>query len=258
MGIEREESKPIGWHSMTFAHRARRFLRRFGIDVSRYPDQSVGGQLARLLRHHEIDLVVDVGASTGDYVRELRAGGYRGRVVSFEPLPQALPSLRQRAAADGSWEVIGCALGPEDGPVVLNVAGNAGASSSVLGMLPRHARAAPESSYVGQVLVEQRRLDALWPDVAGDAQHVFLKIDVQGYEERVLKGAIRSLAACAGLQIEVSLVPLYEAGFDLDGGLRLAEQHGFQLEALVPGFTDPTTGQLLQTDLVLFRADADA
>jgi hypothetical protein len=121
-------------------------------------------------------------------------------------------------------------------------------------MLPRHADACPESRYVERQEAEQHRLDALWQQVASPGDRVFLKLDVQGYEESVLRGAGDRLHDCAGLQMEVSCVPLYKDGLLLGKALDLVQhRYGLTLMALVPGFTDPRTGQMLQCDVVFLR-----
>ncbi|WP_246458716.1 FkbM family methyltransferase [Streptomyces himalayensis] len=204
--------------------------------------------------HNDIDVVLDVGANRGDFGAMLRRFGYRRGIASFEPLAEPRRILERRAAVDPMWSVHPYALGRENSTVTINVAGNGSASSSVLSMLPRHTDAAPESRYVDRQKARQYRLDDVWSGVAGPRDRVFLKIDVQGYEEAVLQGAGDRAGECAGLQVEVSCVPLYEDGLTLQQALDLAElKYGLTLMAIVPGFTDHRTGQMLQCDAVFFR-----
>jgi FkbM family methyltransferase len=113
------------------------------------------------------------------------------------------------------------ALGHEDATVVINVSGNDAASSSILPMLPKHLDACPESDYVDRQEITQRRLEALWPEVTRPGDRVFLKLDVQGYEEAVLRGAGDRIHDCAGLQMKVSCIPLYESGLQLAEALEM-------------------------------------
>ncbi len=79
-------------------------------------------RLRKIFAAHSIDTVIDVGANKGQYRDFLRHHvGYRGSIVSFEPLPEFAASLKARAAADGNWTVHACALGAAAGELSLNV-----------------------------------------------------------------------------------------------------------------------------------------
>ncbi|MBC9714416.1 FkbM family methyltransferase [Streptomyces sp. TRM66268-LWL] len=235
-------------------HRTRRAVQRIGIDICRYPGSWSGPQLVQLLRRAEIDTVLDAGAHAGGYGSMLRAAGFDGRIVSFEPLPGPRAELLQVSAEDDRWTVLPYALGDTDGTTVMNVAGNAGASSSVLPMLPRHRSAAPHAAYTGRQTVEVRRLDGLWEQATAPGERVFLKLDVQGFEAHVLRGLGEFTDEIAGLQMETSFVPLYEGGLLFDEALAYGRKKlGMTVMAVLPGFIDPHTGQMLQCDLVLFQ-----
>ncbi|WP_431677326.1 FkbM family methyltransferase [Kitasatospora sp. KL5] len=238
---------------MTLLHSARSAVRRLGLDVARYPDDCPDHPVARLLRHHGVDVVLDVGAHTGHYASRLRVCGYRGRITSFEPIGELHRQLLRRAAGDPRWNAVRCALGERPGTAAINVAGNAGASSSLLPMLGLHAEAAPESAYVRTEDVEVQRLDALWPNLVAEGERAFLKLDVQGFERQVLAGAGERIADCAGLQLEMSLVPLYAGGMLYREALDWARDRGFALMHVLPGFSDGRTGRMYQCDAVLFR-----
>lgn len=230
--------------------------RRAGIEVTRYPPR--GGCAVRrqkLLQHWGIDLVLDVGAFKGQYVSELRAHGYRGRVVSFEPLATAYGTLRASAAEDPNWSVLHVAVGEVDGVSFLNVAGNS-YSSSMLEMRSEHRDAAPGSAYVGRQEVRVVPLDSVLDTYWRVGDRAYLKIDAQGYEDRIIAGAASSLAAIHGVQLEMSLVPLYEGQKLYREMIALMEAQGFCLMSLEPGFSDPGTGRLLQVDGVFFRIAA--
>jgi hypothetical protein len=144
------------------------------------------------------------------------------------------------------------ALGDSEGTIGLNLAGNS-VSSSVLPMLPSHRKAAPESTYVGSETVDLQTLDKVGPGLAGDAEQIFLKLDVQGFEPKVLQGAEQFLSRVAGIQIELSLVPLYDGESLFQPMIRSLEERGFELWSLFPGFADPESGRLLQMDAIFFR-----
>ncbi len=236
--------------------RIKRLLRRAGLDLHRYtPTASPDAQLERVLDRFGIDLILDIGACEGQYGKLVRELGYRGRIVSFEPLPAVYPILQAQAARDPHWTVAARgAIGAEDGEITINVAGNA-ASSSVLPMLAAHTDAAPVSAYVGQELVAVSRLDtAALPLLKGSAA-TFLKIDTQGYEAAVLAGGRETLARAAAVQVEMSLTPLYAGGTLYDEMLELMRGHGFELWALWPGFGREHDGRLLQMDAIFARPE---
>jgi len=229
-------------------------LHAAGIEAHRFhPDTS---QLARLmvaLRHFNIDLVIDIGANEGQFAKELRAGGYSGRIVSFEPLSAAYGRLLQESNHDSDWHVHQrCALGDCPGEVELNISGNS-VSSSILPMLTSHSRAAPESAYLGHESAPLITLDSIAPPYFEGAQAPFLKIDTQGYEWHVLDGALATLPKVRGIQMELSLVPLYESQRLWRECIERLEAEGFVLWVLHPVFVDPATGRTLQWDGLFFR-----
>jgi len=218
-----------------------------------HPGTSPLARRMAALHAFDIDLVIDVGANEGQFAKELRAGGYSGRIVSFEPLSAAHGRLLQESNTDLAWYVHPrCALGDHLGEIELNISGNSD-SSSILPMLMSHTNAAPESAYVGHELVPLITLDSVAQSYLKDAQAPFLKIDTQGYEWHVLDGAIATLPNVRGIQIELSLIQLYEGQRLWRESIERLESEGFVVWALEPVFVDPATGRTLQVDGVFYR-----
>lgn len=234
----------------------RNFLRKAGFELYRYSVQtSAGAQLRRLIEHCHIDLVLDVGANAGHYAAELRAHGYTGQIVSFEPLASAHALLKIAAHGDPGWHVPPrMAIGDSDGEIKIHVAGNS-LSSSILEMLPEHERAAPGSAYVASETVPLKRLDGVAGEFLSDFRNVLLKIDTQGYEEHVLMGAKGILDRVSAIQVELSLVPLYSDQLLFDEMRKNIQAMGFVLFAVFPGYVHEQTGQTLQLDGFFLRRD---
>lgn len=229
-------------------------LLRLGWDVRRagYPS-SEERVLQRFLSVARPDTVLDVGANTGQYGRSLRMAGFAGRIISFEPIPAVHAKLLRQAAGDSEWTVAPCcALGRERSEMPINLAHNV-LSSSLLPMRDIHLKAAPESRFVATETVRVERLDDVLQPLA-PAGRLMLKVDTQGYEEQVLTGAPTVLERACALQIELSLVPLYEGGPTLRRMLEVCELAGFELHGLVPGFHDAGSGRLLQMDGLFLRS----
>jgi len=207
--------------------------------------------LAGLLRQQQINLVLDVGANAGWFADDLRASGYKERIVSFEPLASVHAQLRNRAVGIPNWTIAErTAIGAETGSVEIHISGNS-VSSSILDMLPSHSEAEPQSSYVGSETVPVNRLDDLCP--LSPADRVLLKIDVQGYERQVLEGAPRILGACYAVITEMSLSSLYEGQMLASELWSLLSAQGFEPWSLEPGFRHPVTGRMLQIDGTFVR-----
>jgi FkbM family methyltransferase len=232
----------------------RQILCAAGFEIRRFnPGTSPLGRLMQTLRHFNIDLVLDIGANEGQFARELRAGGYSGRIVSFEPLSSAHARLLQASASDKAWHVQPrCAVGDRVGEIELNISGNS-VSSSILPMLSLHRDAAPQSTYQGRESTPLVTLDSIASSYLNGAQTIFLKVDTQGYEWQVLDGARDILPRVSGIQIELSLVPLYEGQRLWRDHIHRLEADGFELWALTPEFIDPSTGRTLQWDGLFFR-----
>jgi FkbM family methyltransferase len=236
-------------HVISILRGIRTLLRNAGIEANRYNiHTSAGAQLNRLLEYFCIDLVLDVGANRGQYAAELRSHGYAGRIVSFEPLAAAHASLTHAARGSACWIVAPrMALGDAEGEIEIHVAGNS-LSSSILDMLPAHERAAPGSAYVASETVPLKRLDGVADKFLMGSSRALLKIDTQGYEDRVLTGATRLLDRVTAIQTELSLVPLYAGQLLFDEMRERIEALGFVLFAIFPGYVDEKTGRTLQLD----------
>ena len=196
--------------------------------------------------------MLEVGSNRGGFVRHLRSAGYRGRIVSFEPLSEAFAQLETASASDPSWQCIRLALGSKEGTATINVSGNS-VSSSLLGMKRRHEDAAPGSGFVGTESCAVATLDSLRDQVLQPDDRVYLKLDVQGFELEVLHGAAAMLEQVVVIDVELSLVPLYDGSPGVDDVLRYLDQRRFGVVALDPGFVEKATGSIMQVNGLFAR-----
>lgn len=212
--------------------------------------------LVRVLDHHAIDLVLDVGANVGQYASRLRQGGWRGRIVSFEPLPQVHATLDAAAASDPDWTVAPpLALGDRDGTITINVSAESDMSSS-LPLRPEMASLLDSAAYTGAQTVAQRRLDGLLDDFATPDERVFLKIDTQGTEQAVLAGATGALHRLYGIQMELAVVPVYQGEPGWLETIDRLDRLGFVPTLFIPGYFNRRTARLMSMDGVFVRRDA--
>jgi FkbM family methyltransferase len=207
---------------------------------------------SRLLQERGVSVALDIGANEGNFARRLRESGYAGRIVSFEPLAAMYEKLQAASDGDPDWSSLNVAVGAEPGRATLNRAAN-WASSSLLPMNPRHSEAEPRSAYMGTEDCEVVTLDGLRSALLDGGERLYLKLDVQGFELEVLRGAARTLDQVEVVQAELSLVPLYNGAPLFDEVVRYLDERGFGLFAIEPGFADPRTGALLQVDGLLAR-----
>ena len=237
---------------MAIARRIRSVTRPFGVELRRFPGAHPLFPVGKLLDHAGVDQVVDVGANVGQYAKGMRRVGYRGEILSFEPLRDAYEQLCAAAKRDMRWRCECAAVGDHAGDGQIRRAGNS-VSSSLARMLPRHLASAPESAEVGVEQVRIVTLDDIVDRYGLVPEKTFVKVDTQGFERQVIAGGTRAMGHLAGVQLELALVPLYEGDLSLMDGVSLMADHGLDLVRMIPGFSDAETGEMLQADAVFLR-----
>ena len=220
-------------------------LKNVGYQIKKYDKEEASR--FKIIKHLSINKLLDVGANIGQYSLDMRKHGFTNQIISFEPLKSAYGQLQITASADKNWIVCNYALGNENTESLINVSENS-MSSSILNMLPDHLKSAPESKYVTQQNIEIKKLDTVFSDFYKEGDNIMLKIDTQGYEKNVILGAENSLPQIKLLQLEMSVVPLYENEILFTEMIDFLDRKGFDLFFLENGFVDQKTGKLLQLD----------
>jgi FkbM family methyltransferase len=210
-------------------------------------------QLLKLIDSLSINKVFDIGANEGQFGQSIRKGGYKGQIVSFEPLSDAWIELKKNANNDSNWLIHErVAIGNSNGEIKINISNNS-VSSSVLPMLKQHSSAASDSVYIAEETVPIVTFDSIASQYLNNESNIFLKIDTQGFEWEVLEGAKDTLHLVKGVIVELSLVPLYDGQRLWKDIINKLENEGFTLWALQEVFTDPNTGQSLQFDGIFIK-----
>lgn len=205
-------------------------------------------------REYATDVVLDIGANTGQFAKGLRTQGYLGHIVSFEPLSQAHAALVEAADSDPLWDIAErCAIGANDGWAEINIAGNS-FSSSLLPMLDLHREAAPQSEYVGKEACRVTTLDSYIDRIFSDPTTTFgAKVDTQGFEAEVLAGLKRNHHRVKVIVCEMSVAPLYAHGPSMSELCHLLAKLNYRCVALTPEFEDPKTAELLQVNGIFVK-----
>lgn len=197
---------------MGVAKAAQTWARRLGVEIARYPTYlSHEFQLRAAIKDQDVDLVIDVGACGGSFVKDLRSIGYTGEVVSFEPVASSCERLRMAARFDPLWTVHQVALGASAGELNLYVHND----QPWLNSARRTTEYGRRHFGIDDCFSETVLLDTLdgFIDRVGlnlEGRRVFLKVDTQGLDFEVLSGARQALSFVRVLQVEVAAGAFYE------------------------------------------------
>lgn len=214
--------------------------RRAGLSVVptwRLNNLPAAEHLRSLFDFLSIDCVFDVGANQGQYRDFLREDvGFEKRIVSFEPIPGNAAAMRARAAGDTEWMVEAMALGSRSGVAQFNVMVGSQFSSF---LRPDHSNVSEfeESNKVEErIEVPVRTLDEFVASAADEfsGKNIYLKMDTQGFDLEVLKGATETLKSVCALQSEASVKPIYEKMPDYATTIKTIQALDFELSGIFP------------------------
>ncbi len=195
----------------------------------RVPELALALKLRRLFAAYQINTVIDVGANRGQYRDFLRYRvGFKGKIESFEPLPDLAQGLLTKAKDDNQWSIHPCALGARVGKADINVMQETMFSSFLTPRPVGNTRLDNKNTVVNMISVPVRPLDEVF-EGKGDFQKTYLKLDTQGFDLEVLEGGVRTIASVRALQTELSFKPFYEDMPHYSESLKMFEKHGFSV-----------------------------
>ncbi|GJD52176.1 hypothetical protein OPKNFCMD_4938 [Methylobacterium crusticola] len=213
--------------------------------------------LKAFFAHFDVDCVFDVGANEGQFADILRRKvGYRGPILSFEPIPDVAARLRAKAAADDLWFVEEFALADEVGARTFNIMADTQFSS--LGN-PKHdeVRLFEATNHVAQsITVKLSTVKAMLETYRKRLKFArpYLKMDTQGHDLAVVRGAGDDLRGFVGLQSELAIRKLYDTSVDFRDAITAYERAGFALSALVPN-NEGHFPTLVEMDCIMYNTN---
>lgn len=229
---------------------------RTGSRESLLVEASYDLRLKGVLELQKVNCVLDVGANRGQFARRLRASGYSGWIVSFEPIPHLFADLQAMAAADGKWRVHQIALGRAPGRATLHVSARDDFSSFL------HANKITQDEFgVGRhtwrdVEVEVQRVEdnmSGMEEILRATPRFFLKLDTQGFDLEVFAGLGSWRERLVGLQSELSVVPIYDHMPDMQAALQIYQEAGYSISGLFPVSVERATGRVIEFDCIMVR-----
>jgi FkbM family methyltransferase len=189
--------------------------------------------LRRWLDRGRIDLVIDVGGNIGQFASALRYIGYRGDILSFEPIPDAFAALSHRMHGDERWHGMPIAIGDHVGEDTLNIMAETVFSS----FRPRVTQNESASDTVREKLVVPvRTLESVIDEMnlVSRLSRTLIKSDTQGYELSVLRGLGNHIDLVKLVQCELSSIPLYDGSPFMTEIIDFLHQHHFQSLSFAP------------------------
>ena len=227
---------------------AKRALQTIGLDVKFHKEP------LRFLRANGIRTVLDIGANEGQFASHIRKVLPEAKIYSFEPLAGPFRKLVASRRRDRNFEAFQVAVGGEAGEADFEMHGSS-VTSSMLKPTERFSKIVATTGVRTQVKVPVVTLDG-WAEGRDLATPMLVKMDVQGFEDHVIRGGRETIARAAAVISEVSFAGLYEGQPLFEDILSLMRSLGFRCGGMLGGFCDKQTGEMLEADALFIPASA--
>jgi FkbM family methyltransferase len=198
-----------------------------------------------------VQTVLDVGANLGQFSSEIRRLLPDVNIYAFEPLPDCFAKLQSAFSGDPHFHAFNIGLGEVSGEMAFE-RNQFSVSSSFLEKTEAHTGAFPFTADTSKEMVKVDRLDAVAENL-NLAFPLLLKIDVQGFEDRVLRGGEVTARKAQIILLETSFVELYKNQPLFDDIYTLLRGWGFAYQGSFEPLRDPRSGEIVQEDSVFVR-----
>jgi len=224
-------------------------LKRLGVIYSRYELFE-----KKWLLDMGIRSIIDVGANVGEFTAIFAELFPDARVYAFEPLPDCFTQLTKVAKQyQGRVKAFNIALGTQEGSFEFHRSSWAPASS-FREMSKLHKDNYPHSAESETVKVDVETLDKVFENI-DLKKNIFIKMDVQGFEDEVIKGGLEVIKKAKVLVIECSLQSTYEGEPMFDGIYKLLRPMGFEYRGSLKQSVCKDDQSCLQADCIFMRKE---
>lgn len=229
-------------------HIIRKIIRPFGLDLHRY--QPRPDKLA-WLKTLNIHTVIDVGANVGQFANKIREQLPAAFIYSFEPIKECFLKLKDREKKDQKFKAFNFALGDINEKTTINKSVYT-PSSSLLPMSDIHKTAFPHTKNSVPEKIEIRKMDEMFKDIIMEKE-IIIKMDTQGYEDKVIAGGQKTFSLAAVLIVETSFVPLYDYQPLFANIYAILIKMGFTYRGSLHQKINQQTGQILFEDSIFVK-----
>jgi FkbM family methyltransferase len=225
---------------VNFKFALQRLLRLTGFELIHLETarrQTLSPQLSEIFARYDVSCVLDVGANTGEYRDYLREKvGYKKTIISFEPVRSVFDRLEERSKRDPNWKVFNFALGPANTTQEINVMKLSMFSSfqkpdTLIEPTFRELNVIDHTE-----TVEMRTLDTVMEELGAEcpAGKTYLKMDTQGFDMEVIRGAEKCLGRIIALQTEATVRALYKDVPNFVKSYEILAAKGFDTTGMFP------------------------
>jgi FkbM family methyltransferase len=237
----------------------RSILQQLGYDIVKYKPPFVRGRMDRdsfLTEHKWVQLyqfktIIDIGANEGQFADKMRLLFPQAMIYAFEPLPQVYDRLKANFNQDNAFEAINVGLGENQG--ILEFWENEySPSSSFLRLTDTLKENLEEASIEKKVEVKIDTLDHVFADRTIQFP-LLIKMDVQGFEDKVIKGAGQTIRKADMIICEISFTELYKGQPLFEDIFELLGEQGFYFAGQMDQISSPETQKPLQADGIFLK-----
>ncbi len=219
---------------------AKRALQAVGLDVTFHRDP------LRFLRANGIRTVLDIGANEGQFASHIRKVLPQAKIYSFEPLAGPFHKLVETRLGDKNFEAFQVAVGSGKGEADFDMH-DFSVTSSMLQPTEKFSRIVPSAAARTKVKVPVVTLDG-WAEGRELATPMLVKMDVQGFEDHVIRGGRETIARASAVISEVSFAGLYQGQPMFEDIFDLMRSLDFRCGGMLGSFCDQQTGEMLEAD----------
>ncbi|BAY33766.1 hypothetical protein NIES2107_56680 [Nostoc carneum NIES-2107] len=202
---------------------------------------------------HKLNIatVIDIGANIGQFAISINAALPQAKIYSFEPIPDCFHQLKASMAGIKNFTAFNLGIGDQAGDLVFqqNIYSQ---SSSFLQMTNLHKTAFPETVDSHPINVKIEKLDVVSETIVL-TDPLLIKIDVQGYEDKVLSGGKATIKRAKLIIIETSFTGLYQGQPLFDDIYFQLKDWGFTYAGAFDQLYNPQDGKILQADSIFIN-----
>lgn len=237
----------------------RKFLQRYGYDIIKLRPEFKTGKIDFLsllaeykwLNDYNFKAIIDIGANEGQFSEKMLLLFPGCKLFAFEPIPFVYEKLIKNFEKYPNFKAINLALGEADGELEFYT-NEYSPSSSALPMAKKHVENFNHAVATQKIMLGVSTLDGQMKNEELPLP-LLIKIDVQGFEDKVIKGGVATLKQASAIITEVSFETLYENQPLFHSVYSQLHELGFRYAGNIEQLYSPHNHKILQADALFIK-----